>query len=167
MSNPVQDISELKSILQDLKFDTVCPNCRGQCCHMPWLSQEETQLADQFPAAVKFIGDTPFFLDHDRCVFLDREGKCSIYDLRPLDCRLFPLDIIEENGEYYWCVFTTCPDWPRMKEMLEPLIPLLEQKMSLSLWRQFQKQITVTKEEYAPYKSGQYVTVKKFARPLD
>jgi Fe-S-cluster containining protein len=167
MSENFHELSELKSILEDLKFDAVCPDCRGQCCQMPWLSQAETHLAEQFPNLIKFVGDTPFFLDHERCAFLNGEGKCSIYDIRPLDCRLFPLDIIEEDGDYYWCIFTTCPDWRKMKELLEPLIPLLEKRISPSLWRQFLKQIRVTKEAYAPYKSGQYVTVKRFSAPIE
>lgn len=54
-----------------------------------------------------------------------------------------------------------------MKELLEPLIPLLEKRMSPSLWGQFLKQINVTKEEYAPYKRGQYVTITKFAAPIE
>jgi Fe-S-cluster containining protein len=112
----------------------------------------------------RFIDGTAFFLNHNRCAFLDRRtGKCRIYDARPLDCRLFPLDIIEEDGEYYWCVFTTCPNWQKMKELLEPFIPLLENKINSSLWRQFCKQIVVTREEYLPYKNRQYVIVKRFA----
>ncbi|MGA1872091.1 MAG: YkgJ family cysteine cluster protein [Thermoplasmatota archaeon] len=26
-----------------------------------------------------------------RCIFLSTEGRCSIYDMRPLGCRLYPL----------------------------------------------------------------------------
>ncbi|HEX8737695.1 MAG TPA: YkgJ family cysteine cluster protein [Pyrinomonadaceae bacterium] len=154
---------ELLKIFEDLNFGAVCPDCQGQCCQMPWLNDDERHLARRFPEATKFIDGTAFFLNHNRCAFLDRQtGKCRIYDARPLDCRLFPLDIIEEDGEYYWCVFTTCPNWQKMRELLEPCIPLLENKIDSSLWRQFCKQIAVTKEEYPPYKNRQYVIVKRF-----
>lgn len=167
MSEHAREFDGLTRIFEDLNFNAICHECRGQCCHMPWLSKDEFHLADKFPDSINLIGDTAFFLDHDRCTFLDKQGKCKIYDIRPLDCRLFPLDIIEEDGEYYWCVFTTCPNWQKMKELLEPLIPLLEDKINSSLWRQFLKQIAVTKEEYLPYKSGQYVTIKRFAKRIE
>lgn len=157
------EFDELKWVFEKLNFDAVCRECEGQCCQMPWLASEELQLAKQFPESIGFIGDTAFILNHQRCAFLDPSGKCKIYDSRPLDCRLFPLDIIERDGEYYWCVFTTCPNWQKMKELLAPLIPLLESKISDSLWRQFRRQIEVTKEQYAPYKNGQYVIIKRFA----
>ncbi|HEV7859050.1 MAG TPA: YkgJ family cysteine cluster protein [Pyrinomonadaceae bacterium] len=163
MNESLQDFNELKLIFQGLDFDDICPDCRGQCCQMPWLAGDEDQLANLFPGSIKYIGETPFVLDHNECAFLGPEGKCRIYEMRPLDCRLFPLDIIEEQGEYYWCVFTTCPDWRKMKELFEPLLPLFENKINAALWDQFLKQIKVTKEEYAPYRSGQYVILKKFA----
>lgn len=164
MSDDSHEFAELMRVFRDLDFDAVCEDCRGRCCHLPWLSEEELHLAPQFPGSVTFIGETAFIPDHNRCVFLDPKGKCSIYERRPLDCRLFPLDIIEEGGDYYWCVFTTCPNWQKMKELFEPLIPAIENRINSSLWRQFLKQIEVTKEEYLPYKNGQYVTIKRFAK---
>lgn len=164
MTETLSEFDELIKIFKDLDFDAVCPDCRGQCCQMPWLADDEQHLAQRFPEAINFVGETAFFLNHKCCAFLERRtGKCRIYDIRPLDCRLFPLDIVEEGGEYYWCVFTTCPNWEKMRELFEPFIPLLENKIDSSLWRQFRKQIAVTKEEYPPYKNGQYVIVKKFA----
>ena len=43
----------------------------------------------------------------ERCIFLDEEMKCKIYDVRPLDCRLFPLDVIKEENDYYWIIYTS------------------------------------------------------------
>lgn len=45
-----------------------------------------------------------------KCVFY-KSGSCSIYDLRPLDCRMFPFDIIEgEPGQFVWIVYDDlCP----------------------------------------------------------
>lgn len=40
------------------------------------------------------------------CAFLDsKNGKCRIYSFRPIDCRLFPLDIQYVEGKYYWALF--------------------------------------------------------------
>ncbi len=39
--------------------------------------------------------------DNNSCVFY-KDCKCSIYDIRPIDCRIFPYDIkLEKDGNYY------------------------------------------------------------------
>ncbi len=44
--------------------------------------------------------------NEDGCVFFnDANGRCKIYSFRPTDCRLFPLDIEINNGDYYWTLF--------------------------------------------------------------
>ena len=42
--------------------------------------------------------------DTSKCGFLDPEGRCSIHEVRPGFCRLFPLGRIYENGDfrYFW-----------------------------------------------------------------
>jgi Fe-S-cluster containining protein len=40
------------------------------------------------------------------CVFFNQKtGLCDIYNCRPIDCRLFPLDIRRINSQYYWALF--------------------------------------------------------------
>lgn len=39
------------------------------------------------------------------CPFFMPEGRCGIYRYRPLDCRLYPLDVAYENGKFYWVMF--------------------------------------------------------------
>lgn len=41
------------------------------------------------------------------CRFHDG-GKCGIYDARPIDCRLYPLDILFKDGSYYWILRQYC-----------------------------------------------------------
>jgi Fe-S-cluster containining protein len=43
--------------------------------------------------------------------FFFRGGKCAIYSVRPLDCRLFPLDIGRaKDGKLVWIVYrSVCP----------------------------------------------------------
>ena len=41
------------------------------------------------------------FKNTDACYFY-RDNKCTIYDIRPIDCRIFPYDIkLEKDGNYY------------------------------------------------------------------
>ena len=43
------------------------------------------------------------------CMFFNEEkGKCRIYELRPSDCRLFPLCLAVEDGKLVWVVNEYC-----------------------------------------------------------
>ena len=43
------------------------------------------------------------------CGFHDpRSGRCNIYAARPVDCRLYPLDIALIDGSYYWILRRYC-----------------------------------------------------------
>jgi uncharacterized cysteine cluster protein YcgN (CxxCxxCC family) len=44
--------------------------------------------------------------DDGSCIFFDDKlGRCGVYDYRPLDCRLFPLDITLIDGQYHWICY--------------------------------------------------------------
>lgn len=46
----------------------------------------------------------------DRCTFLSKEGRCTIHELRPGFCRLFPLGrVYEEEGFFYIHQNKECP----------------------------------------------------------
>ena len=52
----------------------------------------------------------------EACVFLSREGRCSIHSLRPGICRLFPLGRLYENGSFqYFLQVRECPKEDRKK----------------------------------------------------
>lgn len=50
--------------------------------------------------AVRFLKTT----SREGCHFLD-EGRCSIHDHRPIDCRLFPLDLRIVEGALTWVIY--------------------------------------------------------------
>ena len=71
-----------------------------------------------------------FMRADSRGCFFYRGNTCTIYAVRPLDCRFFPLDIAEEypGGRLVWIVYTgLCPvDFdPR---------PCLEEAAKVSSW---------------------------------
>ena len=40
------------------------------------------------------------------CVFFDaHNGKCRIYNVRPIDCRIFPLDIKKVDTKFFWVLY--------------------------------------------------------------
>lgn len=49
-------------------------------------------------------------VDHSGCHFC-HNGDCAIYAVRPADCRIFPLDIMEKkDGSLVWIAYTkACP----------------------------------------------------------
>ena len=68
----------------------------------------------EFLQTRRYSKDGPYqtlkHVGHSGCYFYEN-GRCAIYPVRPLDCRLFPFDIIEDQeGELRWIVYTDlCP----------------------------------------------------------
>lgn len=45
------------------------------------------------------------------CVFFDEDKKrCTIYQDRPFDCRVYPFDILQIDKKYCWIVYSCNPD---------------------------------------------------------
>jgi hypothetical protein len=132
-----------------------CLDC-AQCCEMPWVAEGEAEtLPTETSAGVRFGGS-----DCGRCSAL--HGRlCSIYESRPLDCRLFPLDIVEHEGEYWWCIFLNCRAPDELAAVLVPRIPSLEAAMTPKLWNQFRQQIALTRSTYPPYAAGNYRLIRR------
>lgn len=79
-----------------------CQKCKVNCCkqtiscNLFLTKKEKEKFADinnSFP-----------------CKFLNNKGLCKIHNQRPIDCRLFPFDIIKENNKFFWAYYqTNCP----------------------------------------------------------
>ena len=58
--------------------------------------------------------------DGESCSFLNKEGRCSIHNIRPGICRLFPLGrIYEENGFKYFLQVHECTKTDKTKIKLK------------------------------------------------
>lgn len=44
------------------------------------------------------------------CIFFDEQKICTMHALRPRDCRLFPFDVIRENGVFRLVLVCFCPN---------------------------------------------------------
>jgi Fe-S-cluster containining protein len=112
---------------------TLCSSCTHQSCCTGY---ESPTVLPEDVSVLKQIGkDTTEFLtdvtieglkikkirknSSQQCIFWN--GKCEIYDFRPLDCRLFPFDIDYIDGEYYWIVYSCNKDsdWKWTEEHLQ------------------------------------------------
>lgn len=93
------------------KFDqSRCTTCQGNCCigesGYIWINKQEIKnLADHLNISIEELGmqyllkvgykyslkEKKISNDNYACVFFDMEKKqCSIYDVRPTQCRTFP-----------------------------------------------------------------------------
>ena len=111
----------------NFKFDaSACEYCGGRCCYGEsgyiWLDEKEIELIAQFLEIEEgvFVSD---YLRHENgkytikdikyngyysCLFFDREArKCSIYSVRPMQCRTYPFWNIYENDSEQ--LFYECP----------------------------------------------------------
>ena len=129
---------------------------------MPWfLEEERTELNEATWQDIQVIDDVAMSTSEE-CSFAC-DGRCRIYEHRPFDCRLYPLDILEEEGSLFWAVFTTCPRNRDMEALLEPVIERLElQLMTPGVIQQYVRQLAVTKETYPPCRNRQFRIIRPF-----
>lgn len=118
----------LKKENYSYSFDTkACYSCRGNCCvgksGYIWIKQDEINILAQYLKIsldklkkdyLKRVGPKysikELKLDKDTfsCLFFDlNEKKCSIYEIRPLQCRTFPFWDYYKNNEKE--VYEECP----------------------------------------------------------
>ena len=91
----------------------VCNNCHigGKCCssfdkiNAPVLNNDELIKIREMLNSDDFyeVVDRNIYklkLNNNECIFL-KNGRCLIYKNRPLDCKLYPFDIIKKDFKYY------------------------------------------------------------------
>lgn len=91
------------------------------------------------------------------CVFWDATLGCMIYDSRPMDCRLYPFDILMINDSYYWIVYTCNEDsnWTWSETFLQAFEnydgfdDLME---NLELFSEHTTMVLPTESKKTPYK---------------
>ena len=95
----------------------VCTNCftGGNCCssfdriNAPVLNKQELIQLKEVLKSDDFydVVDDNLYkirLNNNECIFL-KNGRCQVYDYRPLDCKLYPFDIIKKNSKYYLVLY--------------------------------------------------------------
>ena len=77
-----------------------CQPCL-QCC-----KSERLYLSEEERANFGMLSEG------ENCKHLADDGRCLIHDSRPMECRLFPLDIKRLDGALTWVVWQSCPATP-------------------------------------------------------
>ncbi|MBE6153948.1 MAG: YkgJ family cysteine cluster protein [Firmicutes bacterium] len=95
----------------------ICTNCfaDGNCCssfdtiNAPVLNKDELMQLIEVLKKDDFydaVDDNLYKIrtNNNECIFL-KNGRCSIYNFRPLDCKLYPFDIIKKDSKYYLVLY--------------------------------------------------------------
>ena len=72
----------------------------------------------------KFVQTVKKKKNSTECIFWDgTSGGCKIYESRPIDCRLYPFDIVNIDNSYYWIVYSCNEksDWSWSESQLKYL----------------------------------------------
>lgn len=91
------------------------------------------------------------------CVYWDADlGGCTIYESRPIDCRLYPFDIMNIDNSYHWIVYTcnAKSDWTWTENYLKILEKdegFDELMNNIDLFSEHTKMILPTESEKTPY----------------
>lgn len=91
-------------------------SCQGctKCCEkgLVYILPEEKERLQSLGVPLIEIDGVPFIKrkPDGSCSMLDKQhSRCSIYEDRPMCCRIFPLDVFSRNGKLEWAMYTYCP----------------------------------------------------------
>jgi Fe-S-cluster containining protein len=102
----------------------ICKSCKlPNCCEIepPFLTEHDIApienatgmpLSEFAEARVGPSGKTFMQMKtkNEKCIFYSEQTRrCSIYENRPIDCRLFPLDVDFRDGKFVWIIYKSCP----------------------------------------------------------
>ena len=82
-----------------------CLDCKTTCCNHEVASQlfvtedEQKFISDNCPNEIESFNN-----GYLPCVFLADNQLCKIHKIKPIDCRLFPFDLILEDGKFFWII---------------------------------------------------------------
>lgn len=92
-----------------------CNNCDRRCCSRPVILPHErdniivkTKMGILKRRRVFSKRDGFYIVNGDPCPFL-KDGACSLEEIKPLNCRIFPLALTHQGKEAEWDVSPECP----------------------------------------------------------
>lgn len=125
--------------IDKFSFSHLCDSCKLTCCESvdspPVFPNDLKKLEKIGKATGEYLkytdlGEGKIWISikkkesSTQCKFFDNEKKnCTIYEDRPLDCKMYPFDIGFIDGEPWWYVYVCNPnsDWEWTEKHLEKL----------------------------------------------
>lgn len=141
------------------ELDRIKPLCKGKgcfCCTPPWVLEEELKYFDKVT-----LKNSLYFLPGGKtCGFYDG-GSCSVYEKRPLDCRLFPFDLFEKDGDLFVGIYTLCPTYKELIVNNSELVIEVIKSFNENILKQFIRQINILGDIYEPSAIENYCLLEK------
>lgn len=117
-----------------------CTDCKikKNCCqdfdegidNIVTTNQEKQEIIEKvgisFEKYFKKINDEAYNILNIKGVCPFYKNGCSIYDIRPSDCRLFPYDLKEIDGKYYLIQYDLPCGSKNVNENVEDIIDVLK-----------------------------------------
>lgn len=131
-----------------------CRPCGAWCCkdEVPFVGEKESLNLGVKSITTQDSGD---------CQFL-KNSLCSVYNLRPFECRIFPFDIIFINNELQWILWEVCPAHSILSS--EDYVNLYERDLLPHLEIDYLKRYARYHEKHQPKKYSE--TRFKIIRPV-
>lgn len=90
----------------------ICLKCGAQCCKRkgsPMVLPNERDIIINKTGKDVFKKEGNYYIiPENPCPFLEN-NKCSIHNIRPLDCKIYPYNIIKKNNEFKIAISQICP----------------------------------------------------------
>lgn len=110
-----EDIQKIYNLLSKISVFKNMPQCKtcDSACGAPrwssWLLPEEAERLEkeQGLSVIKIKGVN--FLKDGPCKLYKNGMGCTIYNRRPLECRLSPITIIKSGKDLWWALQVYCP----------------------------------------------------------
>lgn len=154
-------------------FESLCGNCNHKnCCTdsaVPLVFPDELEkiksIDPKYSEHTKLItikGKQIAAIDKKKnsteCVFWDSNtGGCSIYESRPIDCKLYPFDILYLDNSYHWIVYSCNKDsdwkWSESHlQTLEKSTGFSELMNNIDFFSEHTNMVLPKESEKTPYK---------------
>jgi len=107
-----------------------CLTCQINCCNHEIASQlfVTPKELNCIKSHHLDIAET-FNNGHLPCSFLSVDQRCRIHSIKPVDCRLFPFDLIKDGEKFLWIIrLLECPI-TRYEEHFEGYLRDFEEKL--------------------------------------
>ncbi|MFH1402210.1 MAG: YkgJ family cysteine cluster protein [Patescibacteria group bacterium] len=120
----IQTLFEFYKKLDDFLSDIfVCKNCKWiRCRGYIWLLPEESEVLVnanvpivEINGEINFVHSFPevnnqidFGAIKPKCLMLQDNNLCCVYQIRPLVCRLYPFGLILNKGKIKWIIHKDC-----------------------------------------------------------
>ena len=153
-------------------FETLCGKCdHKNCCtnsavplvfgnDLEKIKKNNPQYM-QYLKTIEISGQDVFAIKKkeglSECIFWDGDvNGCKIYESRPIDCRLYPFDILLVENSYHWIVYSCNKnaDWTWSETYLQALemdVGFDDLMNNIELFTEHTNMILPTELEKTPY----------------